>query len=530
MNNYYTLIYLIPEWKSKLINCFFAGAVSSRKNTLELFFEGDDLPHKMTFCTDSKRTAFFLDRYQPPRRGNSAIFFEDLRGASLDDITLAENDRFVQFHFSNGHKLIFVLYSAKANALLCQNGLVSEAFKRESELIDKPEPKPKPLTNPVLAEPISLKNQLLQTCPLFPRPVLNYWLSRNATPQKSPENLLQDFKSLTDSLSRAPHPHYSSGYGFSILDSKLLGGDSVRTFASVNEAVGFSFYHLVKDEDFFSQRNLLQRRLHQTIEKLNRAINELDKLKEAPEKAELLEQNGHLLMANPMLSAEADFVEVQDFYKDGSLRKIPLKPGLSLVQNAEWYYERARNGRKSAESGLLRKVAMEEKRRRVSMMVASLPEIKHRSDFEKWLKSNREFLGSIGIGEKADEQASQPFRTFEFGKYAIKVGKSAQANDELLRISHKEDIWLHARGVSGSHVIIPMQRSTAKPDHSVIEYAAKLAAYFSKAKGSSLVPVIFAKRKYIRKPKGAHPGAVKVDREEVILVEPAAPKRDSSEI
>jgi predicted ribosome quality control (RQC) complex YloA/Tae2 family protein len=100
------------------------------------------------------------------------------------------------------------------------------------------------------------------------------------------------------------------------------------------------------------------------------------------------------------------------------------------------------------------------------------------------------------------------------------VGKNAKNNDELtLKFAHKDDLWLHAKGVSGSHVIIKHKAQLAFPA-SVIEYAAQIAAHYSSAAGSSLVPVIYTPKKFVRKPKGANPGQVSVEKEELLLVEP----------
>jgi len=99
-------------------------------------------------------------------------------------------------------------------------------------------------------------------------------------------------------------------------------------------------------------------------------------------------------------------------------------------------------------------------------------------------------------------------------------GKSAGNNDKLtFGFAHKEDMWLHARDVSGSHVIIKHKQKGIFPKP-VIEKAARIAAFFSKSKGSILTPVIYTPRKFVRKPKGAAPGAVIAEKEEMILVEP----------
>ena len=125
------------------------------------------------------------------------------------------------------------------------------------------------------------------------------------------------------------------------------------------------------------------------------------------------------------------------------------------------------------------------------------------------------------IPEDEDKGRQQviPFRTMKVGDYEILIGKSAQSNDELLRYADKEDVWLHARGVSGSHVIIRKKGKLPVPKE-VIARAAQLAAWYSKGKNASLLPVIYTLRKFVRKPKGAAPGAVVCDREEVIMVEP----------
>ena len=123
-------------------------------------------------------------------------------------------------------------------------------------------------------------------------------------------------------------------------------------------------------------------------------------------------------------------------------------------------------------------------------------------------------------GEKEKQAPSLPYREVEFNGYKIWIGKNAQSNDTLtLKYGYKEDLWLHAKDVSGSHVLIKHQSGKVFPKD-VIERAAQLAAYYSKRKNESLCPVAMTSRKYVRKRKGDPPGAVVVEREEVIMVEP----------
>ena len=122
-----------------------------------------------------------------------------------------------------------------------------------------------------------------------------------------------------------------------------------------------------------------------------------------------------------------------------------------------------------------------------------------------------------------DKKTVNEFYAVEYKGYLLWIGKNARSNDKIVQKSHKEDIWLHARGVSGSHVIIRMNNSKKMPNIRIIEEIAQFAAYQSKAKGARLAPVIYTKRKYIRKPKGSAHGAVEVQKEKVVIIEPKNP-------
>ena len=114
------------------------------------------------------------------------------------------------------------------------------------------------------------------------------------------------------------------------------------------------------------------------------------------------------------------------------------------------------------------------------------------------------------------------FKKFTINGFDILVGKNAKNNDLLTKsYSHKEDLWLHARDVAGSHVLIKYKSGVKFPKN-VIEKAAQLAAYYSKRKSDSLCPVIVTPKKYVRKAKKAKDGEVVVEREEVILVKPSS--------
>ena len=114
---------------------------------------------------------------------------------------------------------------------------------------------------------------------------------------------------------------------------------------------------------------------------------------------------------------------------------------------------------------------------------------------------------------------SLPYRTFRARSGArILVGRGASQNDELtFHVARPRDLWLHAKGLPGAHVIVTLQRDHTCPGD-VLADAAHLAAHFSDARDEAVVDVSYSPRRYLRKPRGSPPGLVVVDREKVIAV------------
>jgi predicted ribosome quality control (RQC) complex YloA/Tae2 family protein len=186
---------------------------------------------------------------------------------------------------------------------------------------------------------------------------------------------------------------------------------------------------------------------------------------------------------------------------------IKLKKDLSPQDNAAHYYRKQRN------------IKSENATRHDTLMRAQTKLEYLQSDYEQVIKASQASDLKPFMKQQWEKEKSLPFKVYEKNGYTIWVGKNASSNDVLTtQYAQKNDMWLHAKDVSGSHVVIKQQGAHFPND--VIHYAAQLAAYYSKLKGSSLVPVCYTLKKYVRKPKGMEPGQVVVDREEVMLVEP----------
>jgi predicted ribosome quality control (RQC) complex YloA/Tae2 family protein len=109
------------------------------------------------------------------------------------------------------------------------------------------------------------------------------------------------------------------------------------------------------------------------------------------------------------------------------------------------------------------------------------------------------------------------------GGHTVLVGRSDADNDYVsLEMARPDDWWFHVRGLPGSHVLLRSPKG-AEPDRETLRRAAAIAAYHSKAREAGVVPVSCTRARFVRKPRGAKPGTVEIQKETVLKVRPAGP-------
>ncbi len=203
---------------------------------------------------------------------------------------------------------------------------------------------------------------------------------------------------------------------------------------------------------------------------------------------------------------------------------IVLNPDRSASENAQYYFREYDKGRQAL-AGVPE--LLEEAQYELSYLDEMLTALDLAETYDEVMAIKAELLeGGYGPGgehqdkdkEKAKARLKRPKKrklpqTPAFNSpddFTIYVGKSAQHNDYVtFELGERGDIWLHARGLPGSHVIIKTNgKELIEVPDKTLEMAASLAAYYSKAQTSSKVEVIYALQKYVRKVKGPHPGLV----------------------
>ncbi|MFC4767408.1 Rqc2 family fibronectin-binding protein [Effusibacillus consociatus] len=261
------------------------------------------------------------------------------------------------------------------------------------------------------------------------------------------------------------------------------------------------------------------------VSELEKDRNKIAKFKESIQEAAEADKYrvwGELITASLyQLEKGQTEARVTNFYEEEMPEVvIPLDPQLSPLENAQAYFKKYNKVKKSIpilEEQIQQTTEQITYLEGVLQMLSTaglqdLEEIREELEQEGILKATRK-----PGGQKKKQAASQPERFRSSDGIDIYVGKNNKQNDYLtMKMAHSADTWLHTKDIPGSHVVI---RAKDVPETTLLE-AAQLAAYFSKARESSQVPVDYTLIKNVWKPNGAKPGMVLYEAQKTLYVTP----------
>jgi predicted ribosome quality control (RQC) complex YloA/Tae2 family protein len=280
------------------------------------------------------------------------------------------------------------------------------------------------------------------------------------------------------------------------------------------------------------ERRRLREPIRAAVARATRALAKLEEEAARVPAAEADRRTGDLVKANlGRIRRGMREVTVTEWTEEGAREvRVSLDPALSPRENVERHYRRYRRIVESAARVAARQAEVRARAESLRALVARV-EAAGTEDLARLEKEARR----LGAGPRAirparrrREEPAAPYRTFRsLSGAALFVGRGAAENDALtLRVARGNDLWLHARGVAGAHVVVRLEKGKA-PDQDAFLDAAHLAVHFSDARGAPQADVAYTRVKHVRKPRGAAPGAVTYSQEKVVLlrVEPARIER-----
>ena len=303
----------------------------------------------------------------------------------------------------------------------------------------------------------------------------------------------------------------------------------IYEYGSCQQAESFktlldSFYITRDRKDAMRQKSQsLRKTVTNLCQRLSRKLAIQEKELAATFDRERLRQLGDIVTANiHRIQKGQKVLEAEDFYDENmALIEIPLSVTLSPQQNAAKFYKDYTR-MKNAEKELTRQIELGEQE--LSYLQSVLEEL-NRAESDAELEEIRQELYAGGYvrldsAKKRLKQAKlAPMRFESTDGYPIYVGRNNRQNDELtFKLARKDDIWLHAQKVHGSHVIISCGGTT--PPDDTITQAAQLAAYYAESTGGQNIPVDVMPVKQVKKIPGGKPGMVIYHSYRTVIVNP----------
>lgn len=515
--NYHFLKYLCPALNEKFAGKTIQSCFSQNKG--ELVIETASGDKECWIRAHFKTPQIYLsfpDQFRRAKR-NSINLFQELIGNKIISCQVLTFERAFIFNLESGGILLFKLHGNRSNILFYQAGekvasrVFRNAISEDKDLDWQILNREMDLSKDRFWELDGNASQFLPTLGAIPRA----WLKERNYLSSSIETKWQLMEEVLDILDSPLFALVETDAG--VILSLLPESNPIKVFSNPITAVNELFYLALVKGNFEKDKNDLLKKLQDQLKKtksyLAKATAKLDELKNSAPPSHLAD----VIMANlHEFSGGKMDAELLDFYT-GQQVKVTLKPQQKPQDLAAQLYRKSKNRKLEWEQ--IEKT-IEAKKQQETELQRQIEKLESVDDF-RGLKSFKK----DDVPEKSllKESSSLPFKTFEVEGFTIWVGKSAKDNDEMLRgFAHKDDIWLHARLVPGSHTIIKMKGQKSLPTH-VLERAASLAAFYSKYKSESLAPVIYTEAKFVRKVKGSPAGSVKIDRENVLMVIPIGP-------
>jgi len=528
LNNYYTLFHLVNEFQFLLGKIIIEVFTQSKDNLVIKFYDGKERFQTLQFSCLTNLEAIFLRNHFERSRSNSTDIFPQIIGERVTDISLVSPNRAIKMKLTKSEIYFFLFGGSKNNAyLVSQEGIIVQSFL-----------KPKNYINKSISE-LFLVHEEASNLNVFDYISKHKFLGKvyaelvikelgidgNLLLKQLDKKFLENIESylntfITKLLNSNEYYVYFARNKYLLSLIPLPEIELIKSFRSISEGVLFTFVNNIKHTQNLNEIKSIESFLSKKIGFLKAKLEQINRNEQMQKQSELYKSYADLLISQSNLKTKGiSTITLEDF--DGKQVKIPLKPEYDLLENAQNYYEKAKRLREKLETQINRVDKIITELQQFENAYRELKSLKNPNEISDFKKRYRELMEEQ---EQKGRNVGDRFRKFQIGEDAfVYVGKNASNNDELtFGFAKTNDYWFHSRGVGGSHCVLKLSKGKM-PSKELIERAAQIAAYFSKARNSKFVPVSYTQRKYVRKPKGAPAGTVLLEREEVIFVTPKIP-------
>ena len=297
-------------------------------------------------------------------------------------------------------------------------------------------------------------------------------------------------------------------------------------------------------------RRAVEQPLRTKSRRLQRAVRRLETELPNEKDSITLRREGDLLLAHPTAEVAGEVVHVPDDYAGSDLIDIRIDPGLDLIANAQQRYRRAKRISQKREHGIKRLVELRRQLEALGELADLTQAMRGLSACNKVIRRLHQLIPTVRISLPLEPEAGTStspdtmreitdrtararlgpgiLRLTTYEGDVILVGRNASANDRLTHhLANRDDWWLHADG-PGSHVLLRNPQKLKNPPPKALEHAARIAAWFSKARSAAMVEVHWTRASSVKRAKGGTPGQAVIKGQRSIRVEPRQPVSSSA--
>lgn len=334
------------------------------------------------------------------------------------------------------------------------------------------------------------------------------------------ENLLELQKYINNILTFPNNLYFTEVYKNNKLSdfTLSLGNDITIEKFYLNKFIDNFYFSRETEETFNNCKNNALKLVTDSQKKLLNRLNSINnKLKDCEER-DKYRLYGELITSNlyKLTNTHTDYIELENYYDNNNLIKIPLDRKYSPNINAKHYFKKYNKLKNALQIVSVQKAETENELNYIDSIIFEIDLASSTKEIQEILDEISENLIKKKVSQKKkntknskkkkQEKQYSPLH-FNIDNFDVYVGKNNKENDWLtFTFANKNDIWLHTKDIQGSHVILKNSGQNVSDD--TLVKCAKLAVEHSKAKFSSNVPVDYCKVQYVKKPNGAKPGMV----------------------
>ena len=536
LRNYYTLHHLVSElkdyigWRSTV--CF-----TQEKGQLVIEITKNTDTKYLIFNSDGSKDSLFLSDKFKRAKQNTMEPMHDLNDETITNVSLVGKNRIVKIEFNNLSAYFQLFGGDNSNIFLTNfDNKIFDSFKQSETYFGKQYI----ISNEEAPEFWELNPNLKIAQAIGSSSYLfgKYYSSIICNKLNiDPNTLLGD---LNDDSVKIVHEeceilkaqllNSSEFYVYEKNDDYILSlikdSNSEEIFKSnkISEAIRFRVIKEIQAGNFEPSHKKVVSKMQQIIEKNERKLKQMSDFTPIDERIKNYKKYGEALMAQQDIKERKEANLKIDNWNGEDLN-INLDYNLTLLQNAKKYFDKAKHAEADLQSRTKRLPIEENKFKQLLELKEKLEKISNTKELDKFVEQHRRLLELAPEVKNNEQTNASRFREFDLGdNYKLYVGRNAANNDELtMRFAKPNDLWMHARGTSGSHAVVRLEKEIKLPKH-ILTKAAEITAYYSGARNAKYVPVVYTFKKYVRKPKGANVGAVVINKEDVIMVEPKLPE------